>query len=419
MLLLILILMTTQALSKQHKKSTNITMVKYSLKVGDTLPSIAKRYNTTVAKIVEINKLDISQRLKPSRTIKIPTDIYKIHQIKGIDKKGMDPNSKCIAHRVKRGDTLLALAKRAHTTVADIERVNRFSAKRKKLRIDETIIVPVYTKKREYTNKRAKLNKKIVSTEKIASHPHSKIKYSRLIKKIFNREYTSKRAKPNRKIVSTKKIASHPHGKIKYSRLVKKIFNLEDEYRKKDDLSKSASQVELVVKFSKRTKKDPLKEGDIYTHLSLNSSPIDLSIAKRYLGKRYVWGANGPKTFDCSGFTKYVCNQSGISLPRTSINQSKVGKKVDRSSLKTGDLIFFDTSRRHRGYVNHVGIYLGDDKFIHASSGKKRVVIASLNKPFYKSRFKWGRRLTTPSHSRHSYLEMHANHTTTNKSKAI
>jgi cell wall-associated NlpC family hydrolase len=118
-----------------------------------------------------------------------------------------------------------------------------------------------------------------------------------------------------------------------------------------------------------------------------------LKEAKHHLGKRYVWGAVGPSRFDCSGFTSYVCKKNGITIPRTSIMQAKVGKKVSKKNLKAGDLIFFDTSKHHKGYVNHVGIYLGDHKFIHASSAKKKVMISSLDKAFYNNRFKWGRRV--------------------------
>jgi len=127
-----------------------------------------------------------------------------------------------------------------------------------------------------------------------------------------------------------------------------------------------------------------------------NKSALDNYIieeAKGHLGEKYVWGATGPSRFDCSGFTSYVYKKMGITIPRVSKNQGKVGKKVRRSRLKKGDLVFFDTSRRRRGYINHVGIYIGNHKFIHASSSKRKVIISSLNKRFYKARFKWGRRL--------------------------
>lgn len=116
--------------------------------------------------------------------------------------------------------------------------------------------------------------------------------------------------------------------------------------------------------------------------------------AKKFLGKPYVWGATGPNCFDCSGFTQKVYRSVGINLPRVSRSQAKVGKLVTFDELQKGDMVFFDTSKANRGRVNHVGIYLEDGKFIHASSGKKKVVITSFNKKkFYKEHFLWGRRV--------------------------
>ena len=116
--------------------------------------------------------------------------------------------------------------------------------------------------------------------------------------------------------------------------------------------------------------------------------------AKKFLGRRYVWAANGPECFDCSGFTRYVYKKNGLNLPRHSGNQAKVGMKVAFDELKKGDLVFFDTHKHKNGEVNHVGIYLEDGKFIHASSGNKKVVITSFDeKRYYKSRFLWGRRI--------------------------
>ena len=124
--------------------------------------------------------------------------------------------------------------------------------------------------------------------------------------------------------------------------------------------------------------------------------------AKKLLGKPYVWGATGPNCFDCSGFTQKVYRTVGINLPRVSRSQAKVGKLVRFNELQKGDMVFFDTSHRHKGRVNHVGIYLEDGKFIHASSGNHKVVITSFDKKrFYRNRFLWGRRIIkTSSHSK-------------------
>jgi cell wall-associated NlpC family hydrolase len=121
------------------------------------------------------------------------------------------------------------------------------------------------------------------------------------------------------------------------------------------------------------------------------SSQIEQT-AKSHLGKTYEWGANGPSTFDCSGFTKAVFAQYGITIPRVSREQAKEGKIIPRNYLSKGDLIFFDSKKSSR--VSHVGIYLGEGAFIHASSSKHRVVISSLNSNYYSKHFKWGRRVT-------------------------
>ena len=117
-----------------------------------------------------------------------------------------------------------------------------------------------------------------------------------------------------------------------------------------------------------------------------------ISTAKSRLHSPYLYGKTGPDSFDCSGFVYYVFNKQGIKLKRTSIEQSKDGKKLTKSDLQKADILFFDTSGR--GNVNHSGIYLGDNLFIHASSGKaKSVTISSLN-AWYKDKFKWGIRKT-------------------------
>jgi cell wall-associated NlpC family hydrolase len=171
----------------------------------------------------------------------------------------------------------------------------------------------------------------------------------------------------------------------------------EDIVKKEKRKVKKTKDIKVAKKSKKAKVKVALKKNKKhkYKHGSRDVSVNRvIKIAKRYLGTRYVWGAEGPRGFDCSGFTQYVMRKSkGVRIPRVSRRQAYYGKYVSRRNLKPGDLIFFDTSRRRRGYVNHVGIYIGNGKFIHASSARHRVVITSLNSPFYKARFKWGRRI--------------------------
>jgi len=113
-----------------------------------------------------------------------------------------------------------------------------------------------------------------------------------------------------------------------------------------------------------------------------------LSLAKSKLGSPYVYAKAGPKSFDCSGFVYYLFKEHNISVARTSLAQSQEGEKLTKNQIKKGDILFFDTSLK--GHINHSGIYLGEGKFIHASSGKAMgVTISDLN-TWYKDKFRWG-----------------------------
>jgi len=91
------------------------------------------------------------------------------------------------------------------------------------------------------------------------------------------------------------------------------------------------------------------------------------------LGSPYHFGASGPYSFDCSGFTRYVFSLLGIYLPRTANDQARVGVRV--SSLAPGDLVFFGSN----GYMDHVGIYIGNNSFISAANYRSGVTVSSLS----------------------------------------
>ncbi|MEO6677505.1 MAG: C40 family peptidase [Pseudomonas sp.] len=111
-----------------------------------------------------------------------------------------------------------------------------------------------------------------------------------------------------------------------------------------------------------------------------------LSRAVNVLGTPYRWGGSSPsKGFDCSGLVKYAFNDATFDLPRTSnAMASGHGQKVERADLKPGDLIFFNIKSRR---VNHVAIYLGNDRFIHAPRRGKSVTIDTLKKPYWESHY--------------------------------
>ncbi len=116
-----------------------------------------------------------------------------------------------------------------------------------------------------------------------------------------------------------------------------------------------------------------------------------IDTAMDMLGVQYVWGGTSRGGVDCSGLTTFVFARNGIRLPRTSIEQSQYGDWVPMDEIEAGDLLFFITGRRS-SRINHVGLYIGDGKFIHASSYNHRVLVTSLKD--YKSQFAGARRVS-------------------------
>lgn len=141
-----------------------------------------------------------------------------------------------------------------------------------------------------------------------------------------------------------------------------------------------------------------------------------LAKSKEYIKIPYVWGGETRKGMDCSAFVRDLYSNFGYKLPRVSKDQSKVGKLVQRNELKPGDLLFFDTrsprdlsdittpskekeyaQKMEKGFVpntvSHVGMYIGGDMMIHASSGHGYITEDSLDSNYFKSRFLFARRI--------------------------
>ena len=116
------------------------------------------------------------------------------------------------------------------------------------------------------------------------------------------------------------------------------------------------------------------------------------TFALELIGIRYKWGGSSPATgLDCSGLVRYVFQKvTGMTLPRTAKDMSRVGEQVAVPDLRPGDLVFFDT--RHFAF-SHVGIYLGDNRFVHAPRQGRDVEVATLDSSFWQKRFNGARRM--------------------------
>lgn len=129
--------------------------------------------------------------------------------------------------------------------------------------------------------------------------------------------------------------------------------------------------------------------ADVASRGAISKGAQVVNYAYKFLGKPYVYGAAGPNAFDCSGLTQYVFSKLGVDLSRTTYTQVEEGTKVNRSDLKPGDLVFFNT----QGSISHVGIYVGNGEFIHAPRTGKPVMVSSLSDGYYSQKYATARRI--------------------------
>jgi len=124
--------------------------------------------------------------------------------------------------------------------------------------------------------------------------------------------------------------------------------------------------------------------------VALSRGPALVSYSKRFLGVKYSFGGQSTKGFDCSGFTAYAFKFLGYNLPHSAAAQYKMGLKISKKELLPGDLVFFETYKKG---ISHVGIYIGNGKFVHASSGVGYVTITNLSESYYTKRYKGAARI--------------------------
>ena len=111
-----------------------------------------------------------------------------------------------------------------------------------------------------------------------------------------------------------------------------------------------------------------------------------VNTAQSFMGTPYRWGGSSRQSgFDCSGLTMTVYRKNGLNLPRVAAEQYRTGRRISKNTLQKGDLVFFDTMGR--GRVSHVGVYIGNGRFIHAPASGRNVTTARLSDPYFRSRF--------------------------------
>ncbi len=198
------------------------------------------------------------------------------------------------------------------------------------------------------------------------------------------------------KVIHSKKIQHSQNDFFAQSATEYSLQAIYDELHRAENLARRAQAARKHAQRIAQAKAKAKKQGKTY-HLSEADKKQLLEDAKYFKGGKYVWGGTTPQGFDCSGYVQYLYKKHNINLPRTAWAQSKKGIDVAKKDLKKGDLLFFLTDKKRGIPVTHVGIYLGNGKFIHAASKKKGIIISPIYSGYYAGKFVSAKRVLQKS----------------------
>jgi len=356
----------------------------YIIKKGDNLYDIAKKFHVSAKDIESANKVN-AKNLKPGTKLVIPVkedssrtakkepsgkksaataanantknakpDIKTAkHQTEMTDKEpshgtSLSPGEKKY-HVVKKGDTLKSISKKYNTPVSDIKNMNAMHSN--KLKAGQKLVVKLQGP-RTYTVQKGDNLWRIAKN--FDMDPEDLMELNEMKTqdlKIGQRLYLDE--KPEVANIDRKYIVM--------------ATNIEDELKKMPE----------SPEFAEKSSQDKVT-----------------TFAKKLLNIPYKFGGNTILGIDCSGYVKKVYGLMGVSLPRTAREQFNEGQEIEKEDLSVGDLVFF---RTYASFPSHVGIYLGNNLFIHASSKGKKVTIDNLDTPYYVKRFIGAKRLISAS----------------------
>lgn len=332
----------------------------YKVKRGDSLYEISKRFHVAVKDLKEVNNLS-SDRLKPGQRLKIPSMSDKHDGGPARDSKSTIQNVKSVSeasnpefHIVKKGDTLSSIAKRYGISIPELKEINGIESKR--LKIGQKILLKK-TGPRTYTVRKGD------NIWKIAK------RFNMDVDELMElNELDSDELKPGQKLV------------------------LEAWIDEKELKRYESSISELKAIENGSDLKGLIDSNEAIRNLGIKDRIV--LFAKKMLNIPYRFGGSSLMGIDCSGYVQKVFGYLNIPLPRTAREQFELGESVSKEELNIGDLVFF---RTYASFPSHVGIYLGNNLFIHASSKSRKVTIDSLDTPYYLKRFIGAKRIITES----------------------
>lgn len=311
--------------------SDNVTHY-HTVKKGETLSSISRKYNVSIASIRALNNIRTS--------VIYPRQKLIIRNASGLSYKtaGAEWGYETIYYRVKRGDNLWGISRKFNVSISQIKKAN-------KLRSDKLSV-----------GQRLRIN--VPRTLPAIETPEPIMAVS---DKVY---HTVKKGETLQGVASRFGVTPE---ELKRANLL-------------DDRDFKEGQI-LVIPNLKPEVEDEAAGFSDEKELSMREQIVRDAFS--YLGTPYKLGGSGKTSIDCSTLTRVVYGNAGLSLPNTSYLQHREGVYVDLPDAVAGDLIFF----KRRGYIGHVGIYIGNNLFIHASQKRRQVTVASLDNSYFKRNF--------------------------------
>jgi peptidoglycan endopeptidase LytE len=391
----------------------------YKVKKGDSLYKISKKFKVSIDEIKIKNAIS-SSRIQPGTKLCMPTrdkkrdkEVVGQNGTPGPGEKALLTMSKDAGyyHIVEKGDSLLTISKRYAVSVRDLRELNNLRSTRIKpgqkillceIKSDEQpkkCAALISEKKTKKEKSKIETNYHIVKKGETLSSISKKYPISVSELKEIN-DLKSIRLKPGQQLL-VKKIVPKTYTAKKgdtLSKIARKFAVDADELRDINGLetdrlrpgqnlflkqeTEPEEQTQYAAILSEEKIKDNVPDISIPEDLGLKDKLI--LFAKKFMNIPYRFGGTSIFGIDCSGYVQKVYSMIGVNLPRSAREQFHEGQPVDTGELSIGDLVFF---RTYAPFPSHVGIYLGDNLFIHASSRGKKVTIDSLTEPFYIKRF--------------------------------
>ncbi|SNB46347.1 C40 family peptidase [Geobacter sp. DSM 9736] len=280
-------------------------------------------------------------------------------------------------HKVRKNESLYSLARKYHVSVSDLKSANNLVSKR--IKAGQVLVIPPRAAEERSVADQKSLTYKVKKGDnltKIARKTGVSVAELRRLN-----DLGKKKVKQGQVLALRE---AEPAGEAP-RKVTRKIYLKNSDLFSEKDYEQSLAEL---------TEPDPDDQQVVLKKdLELKTDNVKLlkTTAYGFLGTRYRFGGNTRSGLDCSAFVQQVFRELDVTLPRSAREQFEIGNRVLLGDLQKGDLVFF---RTYAPYASHVGIYLGGNKMIHASSRDRRVVVSSIDTPYYRSRYMGAKRIS-------------------------